>query len=97
MTTSQYPGTHRLKIKIKPVQLIWLTYGMAMRMQKYAVHADYAHIREYADENLIHIPHYPHINIYQKMAISWAKNGSAWLCFQFYSILGKTPFYSMNR
>ena len=59
MTTSQYPGTHCLKIKIKPVQLIWLTYGMAMRMQKYAVHADYAHIREYADvvENLIYIIH----------------------------------------
>ena len=31
---------------------------MAMRMREYAVHADYAdyaHIREYADENLIHI------------------------------------------
>ena len=37
------------------------TLGMAMRMQKYAVHADYAHMREYADadagENLIHIIH----------------------------------------
>ena len=32
---------------------------MAMRMRKYAVHADYAHMREYADagENLIHIIH----------------------------------------
>ena len=32
---------------------------MAMRMREYAVHADYAHIREYADadENLIHIIH----------------------------------------
>ena len=30
---------------------------MAMWMQEYAVHADHAHIREYADadENLIHI------------------------------------------
>ena len=81
MTTSQYPGTHRLNIKIKPVQLIWLTYGMAMRMRKYAVHADYAHIREYADENLIHIPHYPQYKYLPKMAISWAKNGSAWLFF----------------
>ena len=34
---------------------------MAMRMREYAVHADYAHIREYADadENLIHINHNP--------------------------------------
>ena len=33
--------------------------GMPMRMREYAVHADYAHIREYADadENLIHIIH----------------------------------------
>ena len=33
--------------------------GMAMRMQEYAVHADYAHICKYvdADENLIHIIH----------------------------------------
>ena len=32
---------------------------MAMRMQEYAVHADYAHVREYADaeENLIYIIH----------------------------------------
>jgi len=32
---------------------------MAMRMQEYAVYADYAHIHEYtdADENLIHIIH----------------------------------------
>ena len=33
---------------------------MAMRLREYAVHADDAHMREYADadENLIHI--YPH-------------------------------------
>ena len=31
--------------------------AMAMRLREYAVHADYAHIREYADadKNLIHI------------------------------------------
>ena len=31
--------------------------GMALRMQEYAVHADYAHMRDYADvdENLIQI------------------------------------------
>ena len=36
-----------------------LQLGMAMRMREYAVHADYAHIREYADvvENLIYIIH----------------------------------------
>ena len=33
--------------------------GMAMRLQEYAVHADYAHFRKYADadENLIHLVH----------------------------------------
>ena len=33
--------------------------GMAMRMRESAVHADYAHIREYADadDNLIHVIH----------------------------------------
>ena len=33
--------------------------GMAMQMREYVVHADYAHVREYAnaDENLIHIIH----------------------------------------
>ena len=33
--------------------------GMAMQMQEYAVHADYAHICKYADEdeNLMHIIH----------------------------------------
>ena len=36
-----------------------LVLGMARRMREYAVHADYAHICEYAnaDENLIHIIH----------------------------------------
>ena len=36
--------------------LAWV-FGPAMRMRSYAVHADYAHMREYADENLIHIIH----------------------------------------
>ena len=31
--------------------------GMPMRMREFAVHADHAHIRKYADENLIHIIH----------------------------------------
>ena len=33
--------------------------GMAMQTREYAVHADYAHICEYADAdvNLIHISH----------------------------------------
>ena len=33
--------------------------GMALRTREYAVHADYAHIRKYADadETLIHINH----------------------------------------
>ena len=39
----------------------WCQLGMAMRMLKYAVHADYAQIREDvnadASENLIHIIH----------------------------------------
>ena len=39
--------------------LMRLTVGKAMRMREYAVHADYAHICKYADEdeNLIHIIH----------------------------------------
>ena len=50
---------------------------MAMRMREYAVHVDYAHIREYADadENLI-----IHIKMFAKIAMFWSKNGSAWLC-----------------
>ena len=43
--------------------------GMAMQMREYAVHADYTHIRKY-----LYLP---------KIAICWAKNGSAWLCIQF--------------
>ena len=45
---------------------------MAMRMRKYAVHADYAHICEYADvdENLIHIIH----TYLPKIAIFCAKH-----------------------
>ena len=52
---------------------------MALRMREYAVLADYAHIREHADadENLTYYKHLP------KIDISWAKNGSAWLCFLF--------------
>ena len=36
-----------------------LELEMAMRMREYAVHADYAHNREYADaaENLIYMNH----------------------------------------
>ena len=38
---------------------IGLKLGMAMRMRKYAVHAEYVHICKYAEagENLIHIIH----------------------------------------
>ena len=41
---------------------------MAIRMREYAVHADFAHIRKYADadENLIHIIH---IQIFAKFFI----------------------------
>ena len=52
--------------------------GMAIQMREYAVHEDYAHIREYADadENLTY-------KYLLKIAILLSKNGSAWLCFQF--------------
>ena len=40
-----------------------------MRMQEYAVHADYAPIREYANADEV------------EMAIFWAKYGSVRLCF----------------
>ena len=52
---------------------------MAMQMRKYAVHADYAHIREYADaaENLIHINHikifYKHCHDEKWVKILWLK------------------------
>ena len=49
--------------------------------KEYAVHADYAHIHEYADadldQNLIQIIHVQIFDIF------WARSGSAWLYFQF--------------
>ena len=65
--------------------------GMAMRMRKYAVHADYAHIPEYADadENLINIMH---IEIYAKNGNFYPKKVSLAL----FSILSAQTIISVH-
>ena len=63
-----------------------------MRMQEYAVHADYAHIRDYADadENIIHIIH---ISIF-------SKNGNflvhKWVSLSLFPILSAQNIISVH-
>ena len=47
---------------------------------EYAVHADYAHMRNMRMKISSTLATYKYL---PKMAIFWAKNGSAWFCFQF--------------
>ena len=49
--SSVFFGSQKIIIKLA------LILGMAIRLREYAIHADHAHIREYADKNLIHIDH----------------------------------------
>ena len=60
-TTTKKGTQFQTQIPIDIHRFIGLQLRMTMRMRKYAVHAEYAHIREYAveDENLLHI--YIHI------------------------------------